>query len=168
MDGRAFEKVEAPTKLSYAEQVECTDRILEAINDKFDGDFSPDDVAPVKMSTWAHEEAGFVRGGAFNIRVRGSQYPSHRRKKIHPGRFTDPWTWITFGIHPSLHIPGKIDGATVFELDSERTLSAGGDPQIDFVAHIDSAYAYIPTGLLYHLLVDMAGADTRNPCPAER
>jgi hypothetical protein len=141
--------------------LECTYRILDSINRHFHTAFTRDDVAPVKMSDWEQEESGFVRGGAFNIRVRGNQLSPDRKKKIHQGRFSNFWDWITIGLNPSLHIPGDIDGVNVFDLDTKE----GPVPQVDFVAHVDSGFAYLPIGLIFHELVDVVGADIRNPCP---
>ena len=153
-------RVDRPTKLSFNEQLECTYRILDSVNHRFHTSFTREDVAPIKMSDWEQPESGFVRGGGFNIRILGNQISPDHKKKLHPGRFASIWDWLTIGLNPSLHIPGDIDGVSVFELDSKTAV-----PQVDFVAHLDSAFAYLPLGLVFHELVDVVGADIRNPCP---
>jgi hypothetical protein len=163
MHSKNLTDVTRPDGLGGAEQEECTQVILDEINRRLKTSFDRDNVAPIRLDDWTRDEMGFVRGGGFNIRIAGSMSSEHsKRTHLRAARFADFATWLELGARASLHIPRDFDGETVF-LKSER------DDQVnyDFVAHMDTGYAYLPLGLLIHGLRDVAGADGRNPCPAE-
>jgi hypothetical protein len=155
--------VDEPVNLSGAEQEFCSQVILEEINKRAQLSLSENDIVKIQLPHWSQSETGFIRGGGFNIRV-VTTIPESRKKlkHLHVGRFADFMSWLKMGDEPSLHLPGSIDGVqTYFETEDE----AG--THVDLVAHVDSAYAYLPLGLFEHLFKDVMGADTRNPCPTE-
>jgi hypothetical protein len=154
-------EIEQPINLSGAEQEQCTQVILEEMSKRTKLSFTADNVVPIQFPGWNQAEKGFVRGGGFNIHVVATI--SETRKKLHhfhAGRFANFLTWLRMGDEPSLHLPDNIDGLqTYFETEDES------GTHVDVVAHVDSAYAYLPIGLFVHLFTDVVGADTRNPCP---
>jgi hypothetical protein len=155
--------VDEPLNLSGAEQEFCAQVILEEINKRAQLSLNENDIVKIQLPNWSQPEQGFIRGGGFNIRVVAA-IPETRKKlkHLHVGRFADFMTWLKMGDEPSLHLPSNIDGVqTYFETEDE----AG--THVDLVAHVDSAYAYLPLGLFEHLFKDVIGADTRNPCPTE-
>jgi hypothetical protein len=69
-----------------------------------------------------------------------------------------------FGYGPSLHVvagPSSLDSTALAFTNS----NFGGTYSASFTAHIDSAWASNPIGALLHLIIDVLGHNTRNPCP---
>jgi hypothetical protein len=154
-----------PDSMSADEQAECTESILTEMNRHFKTSWTADDIAPVQMPGWDHPEAGFIRGGGYNIRIvktlnRGDESIKH----IKAARYSTFESDVEIGAQPSLHIPGKIDGQQMF---NKETSSDKSTTTYDFIAHSDSAYAFLPIGSLLHLFEDVIGAKTRRPCPVE-
>ena len=157
--------VEKPAGLSADDQEQCVGVVLGELNARLGTSFRRENVAPIQMAGWDKPEVGFVRGGGFNIRV-VTTLPVEDASQVHvsPGRFADFWTFIDAGLRPSLHVPGSFDGQTTFNQtwsDDGKTVS------YDFVAHTDSAYAYLPFGFIFHEIRDVFGANSRPPCPLE-
>lgn len=155
--------VNQPSDMSGADQENCTEVILGEVNARLGTSFVREDVAQVQMAGWDHPEAGFVRGGGYNIRI-VKTLSADEGSKVHAGRFADWWTFLDLGIRPSLHIPGNFDGQNVLNMNWS---SDGQSVTVDFVAHTDDAYAYTPFGFIWHEVEDVIGANTRPPCPIE-
>jgi hypothetical protein len=156
--------VEEPTYISEQQQIECTQDILSELNRHFRTHFTEENVVPVKRDDWLSTQGGFVHGGGFNIRIVAT-LPVKKSKKIKVGRFSDLLTWFKLGAQSSLHLPGNIDGEKVF---NKSVSEDGSEVNFDFIAHIDSAYAYLPAGAVIHFFRDVLGHKGRNPCPAGR
>jgi hypothetical protein len=151
--------------MTAQEQTECTESILTEMNRHFKTSWTADDVAPIQMPGWDHPESGFIRGGGYNIRiVKTLNQGDETIKHIKPARYSNFVSDIEVGAQPSLHIPGKIDGQTMFIKESSTDKST---TTYDFIAHSDSGYAFLPIGSLLHLFEDVIGAKTRRPCPVE-
>jgi hypothetical protein len=83
---------------------------------------------------------------------------------LKPGRFSDLKTLLELGDQPSLHMPKAVDGKRMFiETESEDQSTKS----YDFIAHSDSAYAFLPLGTFLHLFIVVIGAKNRRPCPVE-
>jgi hypothetical protein len=137
--------IEPPVHLSLSEQQTCAARLIAELNRELHASFTAANISSVRMPNWDHPEMGFVRGGGFNVRMQAS-FPktSPAMKRLHPGRFASTKAWFTLGAVPSLHLPDEIGGVKTF-LETEN--SAAGTVEYDFVAHLDSGYAYLPIGL---------------------
>jgi hypothetical protein len=156
-------EIEPPIHLSLSEQQTCASRLIAELNGETHASLSASNIASVRMPSWAHAEMGFVRGGGFNIRVKASYAKTDlATKRLHAGRFARTKAWFTLGAVPSLHLPDEIGGNKTF-LETENAVT--GMTDYDFVAHLDSGYAYLPIGLGLHLIRDLLGAKSRNPCP---
>lgn len=95
-----------------------------------------------------------VPGGTVNIDIFP---PEGQAGGISPGRYPVSWWTYLIGYGSTIHIPAGPGG-----LDSPSTLfflSSG------FTAHLDSAYAYNPIGLVIHGLKDVKGVGGHSPCP---
>jgi hypothetical protein len=153
--------IDPPEQMSGADQDQCTRVILDEINTRTKISLTEDDVAPIKMPSWDRAERGFVRGGGFNIRIVTTlSERSNQLHHLHSGRFANFITWLKMGDEPSLHLPKVIDDHQIFFKSEDET-----GTHVDFVAHVDSAYALLPIGFFKHIFTDVVGADTRNPCP---
>lgn len=153
--------MQPPTSLSSDMQNTCTQRILDALNDQFGMHFDTSDLAPIFVPGWKNMEMGFVRGGGYNIRVYATGLSSAEVKRVHAGRFLSKDHVFFRDLKPSLHVPNVIWGVSTMTKSQD---ASGG--KVDFIAHIDSQWAYSPFGLLDHLFTDVLGSATRNPCPS--
>ncbi len=81
-----------------------------------------------------------------------------------PGRYPVNWWTYLIGYGPTLHVVGT-PGAFDRLAQQFSNSNVGGMTSVSFTAHIDSAFAYNPIGLLFHLFKDLLGAGGRNQCP---
>lgn len=131
----------------------CEGKILARVNKQFGTNFSNSNVIGTSPN-----------GGAVNLYIQGTSadgLTASEFNAIQPGRYTNAVGYLT-GFGPSLHItgPGLFDPQGVFS-----STNVGGDLSVTFTAHIDSAFAYNPLGLLLHLFIDVLGHGSRSPCP---
>jgi RHS repeat-associated protein len=127
----------------------CTDKILGDISAEFGSGLTTSDVT-----------GNFLNGGAVNINLHATNLPAALYSSIHAGRQPS-------FIGPSLHLPDgptKPGGLDPYALKFSKQPA---DKSVVTTAHIDSAYAsaFNPVGAAIHGIVDVAGHDTRNPCP---
>lgn len=153
-------ELKSPDSLPDELRQSCEDRILAALNARFGVRFSTTDVALVDVPGWAQPERAFMRGGAYNIRIVAGGFSQTELQRIKSGRFIGHLDGIPDDLKPSLHLPKKIKDNLVF-----NSTFANGTGSVDFVAHIDTAYAYSPLGFLVHMFRDVVGSKGRNPCP---
>lgn len=151
-------EIDPPTGLSTEDRQTCDDRLLTTLNQQFEANFTSQDMALIDTPTWAAPDTAFMRGGGYNIRIVASGLSEAEVKRIHAGRFIGHIDGFPADLEPSLHVPGTIGSAQVFASDA----TAG---TVDFVAHIDTAYAYTPLGFIVHMIRDVWGAKGRKPCP---
>jgi hypothetical protein len=57
------------------------------------------------------------------------------------------------------------EAALLKSIRSRDGQSIGGMTYVTFAAQLDSAFPYHPIGAALHLLIDVFGKETRNPCP---
>lgn len=176
----AISAIHPPDNLSDEVQLDCTMKILEYVNNTFHTEFGIENVVPIQLPGWEKPEAGFIRGGGFNIRVAGNQLIADNHP-VKYGRFMPLIGWFELGAHAALHLPGSIGGYQTFTWkqilntnspdltenpDSKDSTEVSTEyRQVDFVAHIDTADPYEPLGAIIHLFRDVIGASGRNPCP---
>ena len=161
----AINSIQKPEGLSGAEQEACAQSLIDELNHRMKTSLTLNEITPIQMPGWDKPEMGFMRGGGFNIRIVTSLTKAQtKHTRIKTGRFADFETWLKLGAQPSLHVPDKIDGQKLFL----KTVSEDGERiDYDFVAHSDSAYAYLPIGVFMHLFRDVLDPEQRNPCPIE-
>jgi hypothetical protein len=153
----------------------CTQNILGYVNDMFGTEFNEANVGEIRLPGWPESQKGFVRGGAFNIRIVGVEERDEddQQQPITVGRFMPLIGYLELGAHASLHIPGSIGAYQTFTHQMVSSAGSAGTSttstqqlQYDFVAHIDSADPWEPPlGSLIHLFRDVIGASGRDPCP---
>ncbi len=129
----------------------CTGRILGAVNNQFGTNFTSADVGTGAYAPFQWPE---VPGGTVNIDIFP---PQGQAGGISPGRYPVNWWTYVIGYGATLHVPAGPGG-----LDSPSTLNFS---DTEFTAHLDSAYAYNPIGLLFHLSGDVFGTGGHHPCP---
>lgn len=157
--------MESPNELSTERQLYCINHILNVVNHNFGGSFARSEIHGFTFLTNHREYLGFKRGGAYNVHIIADKVSAEVAMKIHPGRYTDLKNILHLGIGASLHVEDDFDG---FAHTFVRRPDGDGTYHMEFLAHIDSAYAYmIPTGTLAHFLIDVVGSKTRHPCPGE-
>jgi hypothetical protein len=151
-----------PDALSDEGQRECNTNILDYVNSTFHTNFDEGNLAEIQLPNWSEPAKAFVKGGGYNVRIVGTQSRDDDSAPVIPLRTEPPIGYMELGLHPSLHIPGSIDGQQTYTARKH----ADGTTDLDFIVHIDSADPYVaPLGSLYHLFRDVIGASTRNPCP---
>lgn len=130
----------------------CLAKIIGAVDSQF-GTLS---------SQWTVQASGIDSGGGeFNVRMTSAVLTVSQFNAIDTGRYASVLTVVT-GVGDSLHIagPSPLDPRAVFQ-----KTNIGGAASVTITAHLDSGYAYNPFGALAHLLIDVLGHATRNPCP---
>lgn len=155
--------LDTPDSLSADEQKECQERVLDALDKAFGLNLDTSDIAPVRAPSWPEEKYGFLHGGGYNLRIVVSGLSESEAQKIRQGRYEGDQDGHKDSFVGSLHVVGSVSGVNMF---FDTVDPASGDSSFDFTAHIDSAYAGTPWGLIDHFFVDVLGADTRDPCPA--
>jgi RHS repeat-associated protein len=143
-----------PHQVQQMQQNACTQPILDAVNDQFGTNFTPDNV----------QGDPFPNGQATNLSILATGLPAAVFNSIQTGRYPEsPLTWVT-GYGPTLHVTGQ----TYFDLAPAtfQNNNAGGVTSVLFTAHIDSSFAYNPIGFLIHVIRDLLHiGGPRNPCP---
>lgn len=143
----------APPNLTKEQIAACEQTILDAVNAQFGTSLATSDIT------------GDFTNGAVNIDITATSNDGltpDQFNAIQTGRYTNALGYLT-GLGPSLHVAGP----SPFDSNGAQfsNSNVGGFLSVSFTAHIDSAFAYNPIGLLVHTFVDVLGSSTRNPCP---
>jgi RHS repeat-associated protein len=139
---------------TQAQNNACTQPILNAVNNQFGTNFTPDNI----------QGDPFPNGGATNLNILGTGLPAAQFNSIQTGRYPLNWWSYAIGYGPTLHITGQglFDPAPAGFTNS----NVGGVTSVSFTAHIDTSFAYNPIGALIHLFTDLLHlGGPRNPCP---
>ncbi|MGH9534768.1 MAG: hypothetical protein ACRD2E_07920 [Terriglobales bacterium] len=132
----------------------CTEKILTDVNNQFGTSFSSGNVTNE-----------FPQGGGADLQIEQSPFAGSvaQFNSIQPGRYPNHWWSYLIGWGPNLHVTGETpsDPRAVF---SDQNV--GGSLSVELAAHIDSAWAYNPVGLILHMMADAWHVfGQRNPCP---
>jgi RHS repeat-associated protein len=150
----------ASTAGSTSQTPNCQTTILNAVNSQFGTSLDASNVLP-STSLLPQPGGGQVN---LNIGVLGGLTPG-QFNSIQPGRYAPPGLLgVLIGLGPSLHVvpnPSSLDPVAL----SFSNANVGGVYIDSFTAHIDSAWADNPIGLVLHGIIDVLGSSTRNPCP---
>jgi hypothetical protein len=132
----------------------CQAKILGAVNQTFRTNFTS------FSSSFFNPPQGRP-GSALNLVISATNLPASQFNAIQPGRYPLNWFSYLVGYGPTLHVagPGPLNPNARFS-----SSNIGGVTSVTFTAHLDSAYAYNPVGLVLHGVTDVLGVH-RNPCP---
>ena len=127
----------------------CQIRVLSALNRRFpNARVTPANIVPTKEDKPAFAVA--------NVNIAG---PESQLASVNKGRYLyrrRSLVGLVIGYGPSLHIVAHPSFLDPHALVFSRTL---------FTAHLDSAWADTPVGLVLHFLIDVIRPEKRNPCP---
>jgi len=148
-----------PLGLKRYDPKACQTKVLNAVNSQFGINLTDDNILPT--SSLLPQQGGQVN---VDIGINSGLSPA-QFNVIQPGRYAPPGVlgFLT-GYGPSLHVvaePTPLDPTALVFSNS----NIGGEYSVSFTAHIDSAWANNPIGALSHLIVDVLGHKSRNPCP---
>ncbi len=130
----------------------CQEKVLGDVNRQFGTSFTDANVSVAAIAPG---------GGEFNVTISATALSASQFNAIDTGRYASVFTMLT-GIGDSLHVagPSSLDPGATFSKSN-----VGGATAVVFTAHLDSGYAYNPFGALQHLVTDVLGHGSRNPCP---
>ncbi len=130
----------------------CQEKVLGDVNRQFGTSFTDANVARAVVAPG---------GGEFNVTISATALSAAQFNAINTGRYASVFTMLT-GVGDSLHLagPSSLDPGAVF-----AKTNVGGATSVLFTAHLDSGYAYNPFGAFQHLITDVLGHGSRNPCP---
>ena len=148
--------------LAPLKQDACSAQILARLNRTLHQKFAVADLATYFDRNTGRTVRGFLRGGAWNVRVVKAGLIYAEARHLKPGRSTSLASIFEDGLGRSVHLPEHIGHQTVFYKQKDKAV---GLWTVDLTVHIDDGYPYLPLGFIWHWFRDIELSHSRNPCP---